>query len=68
MSGIWMYRWGYVCAGVLILIGLCRISPARAEWVLSLYGGITNTPDTDVQYTAPGDTDLTFQSISWRED
>ena len=41
-------------------------SPSRAEFDLAIYFGVGETLDSDVHLTQPGDTNLTFQDISWR--
>ena len=40
---------------------------ARAEFVLSAYGGVADTMKTDVKLSQPGGTDLTFSDVSWAD-
>lgn len=40
---------------------------ARAEFVLSAYGGAINTMDADVKLSRPRGTDLTFGNVSWTD-
>ncbi len=40
---------------------------AHAEFVVSVYGGVADTLDTDVKLSQPGGTDLTFSDVSWTD-
>jgi lipid A oxidase len=49
-----------------LIIGL-RPAFADAEWMLSLYGGIAHTLDSDVKLKAPESARLTFHDVSWED-
>lgn len=51
----------------LLMIGSSPLS-AQAEWMLSLYGGIAYTLDSDVAVRETGGTDLTFHDVTWDDD
>jgi lipid A oxidase len=40
---------------------------ARAEFVMTAYGGAINTMDADVKLSRPGGTDLTFSDVPWSD-
>jgi len=42
-------------------------STTCAEVVVSVYGGVADTLDTDVKLSQPGGTDLTFSDVSWTD-
>ena len=54
-------------AMVLLMLGLHPLS-AQAEWMVSLYGGIAHTLDSDVTLKESGDTRLSFHNVSWDDD
>jgi len=47
--------------------GLFFTVPVRAEFVVSVYGGMADTLDTDVKVSQPGGTNLTFNDVSWSD-
>ncbi|ETX08654.1 MAG: hypothetical protein ETSY2_04120 [Candidatus Entotheonella gemina] len=49
------------------LLGVNPVS-TQAEWMLSLYGGIAHTLDSDARLKEPGDTRLTFHDLSWDDE
>ena len=51
----------------LLIMGFQPIS-AQAEWMVSLYGGIAHTFDSDVKLNEMADTDLDFHGVSWDDD
>ncbi len=54
--------------GMALLIAGLHPLPAQAEWMLSLYGGVAYTLDSDVVLKESGDIDLTFHDVSWDDD
>jgi opacity protein-like surface antigen len=47
--------------------GLFFTDRACAEFVLSAYGGVADTMDTDVKLSQTGGTDLNFSDVSWSD-
>lgn len=43
-------------------------SVARSEMQVGVYGGKTVSPDSNVYFTAPDGTDLTFENLKWKEE
>jgi hypothetical protein len=54
-------------AVVLFLVVVALPSAGtRAEWRLSVYGGGSDTRDSDIKLRQPGGTNLTFSDVPWR--
>ncbi len=51
----------------LLVVGLYPLS-VQAEWMLSVYGGIAHTLDSNVTLKMPEDTHLTYHNVSWDDD
>ena len=62
-----MDRWCRCLIYALMPTESLLITTAHAEWVLTLYGGFANTPDTDLKFAEPGGTELTFKDASWED-
>jgi hypothetical protein len=46
---------------VLLLVS----GTAQAEWVAAVYGGLSDSRDSDVELSQPGGSNLTFADVSW---
>lgn len=49
-------------------VGSRDTSLARPEMQVGLYAGKTVSPDSNVYFTAPDGTDLTFENLKWKEE
>jgi lipid A oxidase len=49
-----------------LCLGLLSSRGARAEFMVSVYGGVTFHQDGDLQFRQAGGTDLTFHDVSWK--
>ncbi len=43
-------------------------SAARSEMQIGLYGGVSQSPNSDVRMVAPDDTDLTLKDVVWKSE
>lgn len=56
-----------VCISIGSIYLLLMTRPVRAEFVISVYGGVASTMDSDVRLLQPGGTNLKFDEVSWTD-